>query len=178
MVLLVVLGSCQRAEQTEVKTGGPKVMSITVKSSAFEDGQEIPIRYTCQGENISPDLEWTPGPSKTESYAVVVQDPDSPSGKFTHWLIYNLPHNMTKLDEAVPTRAQLEDGIEQGRNDANRVGYHGPCPPSGTHHYRFKVFALDTRLPIQAEVTAKQLIKAMEGHVVGEGTLTGLASSG
>lgn len=175
-VLAMLVCSCRQTTRTEATTGGQSIMSINVTSTAFKDGQDIPVRYTCQGENISPDLEWTPGPSKTESYAVIVEDPDAPRGTFHHWLIYNLPHDTHKLDEAVPTRAQLDDGIEQGRNDANKVGYYGPCPPSGTHHYRFKVFALDTKLPIQAEVTAKELNKAMEGHVVGEGTLTGLYS--
>lgn len=176
VIPLILLCSCQRATRTEAKTGGHRVMSITVTSSAFKDGQEIPVRYACQGENINPDLEWTDGPGKAETYAVIVDDPDAPRGTFTHWLIYNIPHDRHKLEENVPRRAQLDGGIEQGRNDVNKVGYYGPCPPSGTHHYRFKVLALDAKLPIQAEVTVKELNKSMEGHVIDEGVLTGLYS--
>lgn len=151
-------------------------MSITVRSSAFKDGEPIPMRYTCDGINISPDVEWTAGPDKTESYALIVEDPDAPKGTFHHWLIYNMPADMHKLNENVPRKAQLDDGIVQGQNDAAKTGYTGPCPPSGTHHYHFKVFALDAKLNIPAEVPAKELQHAMEGHVIGEGTLTGLYS--
>src|SRR5687767_1671363 len=103
--------------------------SLRIVSEAFQDGETIPARYTCDGENVSPPLAWSEVPSGTASFAVIVDDPDAPTGLFTHWLAYDLPAQATGLPEQVPPEPTLDNGARQGRNDFKRIGYGGPCPP-------------------------------------------------
>ncbi len=149
------------------------MQDIEVTSPAFDDGEDIPIEYSCDGQNISPPIEWSGFPGNTESFAIIMDDPDAPGGTFIHWVIFNIPVNVTSLPEDVVTHASLENGALQGKNDARSIGYTGPCPPRATHRYRFHVYALDARLNIRSGITAPELHAAMKGHIIGEGELSG-----
>lgn len=156
--------------------GESKMMKLDVRSPVFMQGDRIPAKYACDGEDVSPPVYWSPGPTATQSYTLIVDDPDARGGPFTHWLIYDIPFNVTKLDEYVTALERLDDGTMQGKNHFGRTGYGGPCPPPGNpHHYRFNVYALDTRLKLNPDTVNKDdLIKAMRGHVLAQGELTGI----
>jgi len=150
-------------------------MSFTIHSSAFEEGGSIPARYTCDGEDISPPLQWSGVPEGARSLALVVDDPDAPDPRapkmvWVHWVLYNLPADSGGLAEGVSV---LPAGTREGLNDWKRTGYGGPCPPIGRHRYFFKLYALDTELPDLGTPTKAQLLEAMKGHVVGEAVLMG-----
>ena len=153
-------------------TGGTK-MEIEIKSSAFENEGMIPRKYTCDGEDISPPLSWGAVPEETKSLALICDDPDAPLGTFVHWVIFNIPPDIHELPEAVPSQNILKNGAKQGKNDFGNFGYGGPCPPFGTHRYYFKLYALDTMLDLEPGIKKKQLLKAMEGHILAEGQLMG-----
>ncbi len=142
-------------------------------SSAFGEGEMIPSKYTCDGPDISPPLEWTEAPEGVQSFALISDDPDAPVGTWVHWVIYDIPCNVNKLPENVPKTGTLENGARQGRNDFGRTGYGGPCPPGGTHRYYFKLFALNRKLNLKPCITKKELLKAMEGHILAEAQLMG-----
>ncbi len=148
---------------------------ITVTSTAFKEGQPIPRQYTCQGINISPPLEWTPTP-QSKTIAILGNDPDARDGEWTHWLVYNLPAATMGLIENMPSQTKVVGGGMQGKNDFGKIGYGGPCPPSGTHRYYFKVYALDTELTLKPAATKDELLKAMEGHILAQGQLMGTYS--
>jgi Raf kinase inhibitor-like YbhB/YbcL family protein len=148
---------------------------IKVTSVVFKEGEPIPRPYTCQGVNISPPLEWTATP-EAKTLAIIANDPDAPAGAWTHWLVYNLPAATMGLIENMPVQEKVVGGGLQGKNDFGKIGYGGPCPPSGTHHYFFKVYALDTELSIKPGATKDQLLKAMEGHILAQGQLMGIYS--
>ncbi|MBO0797303.1 MAG: YbhB/YbcL family Raf kinase inhibitor-like protein [Blastocatellia bacterium] len=143
---------------------------MVVTSGAFHEGEAIPIRYTCDGDDLSPPLRWSDIPPNTKSIALICEDPDAPSGAFTHWVLYNLPPAVTELPESVPAEERLANGAIQGRNDFKRIGYGGPCPPpgDGAHRYFFKLYALDTELQIQGDI-----VPAMAGHILATGNLMG-----
>jgi Raf kinase inhibitor-like YbhB/YbcL family protein len=173
-VIIFMLGSAFLAgcssEKTATQKGGP-TMNLT--SSAFTHGAMIPKKYTCDGRDISPPLSWSDPPEKTESFALIMDDPDAPMGTWVHWVIYNIPATARGLSEGVPTDAELPDGSRQGRNSWHRIGYGGPCPPSGTHRYFFKLYALDTKLNLASGVTKEELFQAMAGHIVTQAELMG-----
>lgn len=149
-------------------------MALVVSSSAFQEGTEIPTKYTCQGQDISPALSWSEPTAGTRSFVLIVDDPDTPAGVFTHWVFFNLPADSRKLPEAVPTQAQLQDGSLQGKNDFGKIGYGGPCPPPGRpHRYQFTIYALDQTLDLKAGASKKQVLEAMKGHILAQGRLTG-----
>jgi hypothetical protein len=148
-------------------------MEIKLKSSAFREGEMIPKKHTCDGEDISPLLEWSPVPAACKSLALICDDPDSPTGTWVHWVIYNIPPQTNKLKEDVPVSRTLEDGSLQGINDFRKIGYGGPCPHAGTHRYNFKLYALDAVLKLEAGATKAQLLRAMEGHILAQGQLMG-----
>lgn len=149
-------------------------MPIEVRSSAFEEGGAIPARYTCDGLDISPPLSWGSVPDGAQSLALIADDPDAPRGTFVHWVIFNLPTDMGHLMEDIPNRPTLPSGAMQGVNGAGGIGYMGPCPPSGTHRYYFKVYALDTRLDLGGRATKEDIMGAIEGDVLAEGQLMGV----
>ena len=131
-------------------------------------------KHTCQGSDFSPPLAWTNTPPNTKSFALIVDDPDAPAGTWVHWVIYDLPATATGLAENTPKSAQLPGGVKQGLNGWPHLGYNGPCPPPGKpHRYFFKLYALDTLLNLKPGLTKKDLLKAMEGHVLAEGQLMG-----
>lgn len=151
------------------------MMTITLTSPAFEPGGPIPTQYTCDGEDISPALNWQGVPDEAKSLVLIVDDPDAPDPDaprmtWVHWLLYNLPPQLTGLPEAV---RELPAGTLEGVNDWKRTGYGGPCPPIGRHRYFFKLYALDTILPDLGRPTKVRLEQAMQGHVLAESQLIG-----
>ena len=155
------------------KVEGGKKMAITVTSSAFKEGGMIPAKYTCDGNNSSPPLNWQQPPQGTKSFAQISDDPDAPVGTWVHWVMWNIPAETNQLPENVPPKKELSDGSKQGITDFGRPGYGGPCPPSGTHRYYFKVYALDQMLDIPVTSTKQNLLEAMKGHILAEGMLMG-----
>ena len=150
-------------------------MALAVSSSAFQEGSKIPAQYTCEGQDVSPVLTWGEPPAETQSFALIMDDPDAPVGVFTHWVLFNLPADSCGLSEAVPTQPQLPDGSLQGENDFGKIGYGGPCPPPGRpHRYQFTLYALDQTLDLKAGASKKQVIDAMQGHILAQGRLTGI----
>ncbi len=152
-------------------------MSLTLTSSAFAPGGEIPARFTCQGENVSPALAWRGAPAGTASFALIVDDPDAPDPAhprmtWVHWVLYDLPADTTELPEGVAPGA-LPPGTREGRNDWKRTGYGGPCPPIGRHRYFHKLYALDTALGDLGEPAKAELERAMAGHVLARAELVG-----
>ncbi|HBA83977.1 MAG TPA: YbhB/YbcL family Raf kinase inhibitor-like protein [Verrucomicrobia bacterium] len=147
-------------------------MELTVLS-AFMMGAVIPPDYTCD-QGISPPLEWSAVPEGTRSIAVLCDDPDAPAGDWVHWVLFNLPPDTHRLEPGIPAIPTLPDGAIQGMNDYEEIGYTGPCPPHGKkHRYYFKVFALDTRLKLTSAAQKKDLLRAMKGHILAQGTLMG-----
>lgn len=156
-------------------------MSFPLKSPAFEPGQRIPKRYTGDGEDVSPALHWSGVPDGTQEFALVCDDPDAPTDEpWVHWVIYGIPGETRELPEGVPPDKQLTSPITafQGKNswsDGQTIGYRGPAPPRGhgTHHYHFKLYALDTKLSLGPGATKAELLRAMSDHVLAEGELIG-----
>jgi Raf kinase inhibitor-like YbhB/YbcL family protein len=147
-------------------------VALTITSTAFANGEAIPAKYSCNAEGISPPLAWSGTPEAAKSLALIVDDPDAPAGTYVHWVIYNMPAASRGLSESIRPGSQLADGSIQGPNSAGRAGYSPPCPPSGTHRYFFKLYALDS--VIDATGAGKnELLKAMQGHILGQGELMG-----
>jgi Raf kinase inhibitor-like YbhB/YbcL family protein len=150
-----------------------------LKSPAFQPEGNIPSRFTCEGDDISPELAWSGAPAGTKTFALIVHDPDAPrSGGFTHWVSFNIPAGETHIAENAPKRSQLPGGGIQGQNDGGRQGYMGPCPPSGTHRYYFYLYALDTSLDLRESARKDDLEKAIRGHILGQAKLMGKYKKG
>jgi Raf kinase inhibitor-like YbhB/YbcL family protein len=149
----------------------PAHQKMSLASTAFKEGQPIPTQYTCDGKNISPPLAWSGAPAKTQSLLLIVDDPDAPSGVWTHWIVFNLSTDVSQLDE---DKAPSGAAAKQGTNDFKKPGYGGPCPPAGKpHRYFFKLFALDTTLDLPAGATRKEIDAAIGKHVLAMGQLMG-----
>lgn len=147
------------------------LMHLDVKSWSFSL-EEIPVEFTGDGKDVSPPLEWTTGPQGTRSYAVIMDDPDGPRGTWVHWVAWNIRD--TKLERNVPKQPHFDTAfgrLSQGRNSYNRIGYNGPCPPTGTHRYFFKIYALDIELELGTDTTKRDLLAAMDGHVLASGEI-------
>lgn len=170
-VSALVVGLAQA--QTNAAPATPQIPPLKVTSTAFKDGGKIPIPHTCNGLNISPPLTWDGAPAGTESFAVICDDPDAGYKTFTHWVVYNIPKTTASLPEKVPTHAQLQNGTLQGFNDFKKIGYRGPCPPTGTHRYFFKVYALNTTLLLLGDIDKAKLEDAMKGHILAQGQIVG-----
>ena len=141
-------------------------MPFALKTAAFSNGGEIPRKYTCSGANVSPPLDWTGAPPQTHSLALIADDPDAPAGTWTHWIIWNIPAPAASLPESLPASESLENGARQGRNDFNRIGYGGPCPPPGKpHRYFFRLYALDATLDLKPGAARTELESAMKPHI-------------
>ena len=140
--------------------------SVSVATSAFQTGGDIPAKFTCNGANVNPDLKINSVPNEAKSLVLIVDDPDAPRGLFTHWILWNIDPKTTDISEnSVPT------GGVQGTNDFGKRNYGGPCPPSGTHRYFFKIFALDMKLDLKPSARRADLDAAMKGHILGQGEL-------
>jgi Raf kinase inhibitor-like YbhB/YbcL family protein len=147
---------------------------VQLETSAFPPGGDIPVRFTCDGSDDSPALEWTEPPAGTQSFTLVADDPDAPRGTWVHWVLYDLPARARELPEAVPPDKELVSGARQGRNDFRKIGYGGPCPPPGpAHRYYFRLFALDRALGLKSGATRNEIDRAMEGHILARAELMG-----
>lgn len=148
---------------------------MNLASDAFGANQAIPSRFTCDGDDSSPALTWSGAPSNTAALALIVDDPDAPSGTFTHWVVFNLPAGAHELPAGLPRTNTLAHGGLQGRNDFGRMGYGGPCPPPGApHHYRFTLYALDTVLQLRAGASKQDVLSAMRDHILAQAQLVGI----
>jgi Raf kinase inhibitor-like YbhB/YbcL family protein len=156
VILLAVIASLA-AEGAKMK----------ITSTAFQEGGNIPSKFTCDGSDISPPLQITGVPSEAKSLVLIADDPDAPSGLFTHWLIWNIPPQTNSISEGSAPK-----GVH-GTNDFGKPDYKGPCPPPGTHRYSFKIYALDRELDLRGGAKRSQLDAAMKGHVVAQGVLVG-----
>jgi Raf kinase inhibitor-like YbhB/YbcL family protein len=142
---------------------------MKITSPVFKNGESIPEKYTCEGENISPPLDFIDVPSSAKSLVLMVEDPDAMAKPWVHWLIFNIPPNTKKFKEN-----SIAEGAMEGLSNGNTFGYEGPCPPEGVHHYFFNLYALDTRLNISEATDRKAMLREMKGHIVAEAQLIGL----
>jgi Raf kinase inhibitor-like YbhB/YbcL family protein len=150
------------------------MMSFQLATAAFSAGGAIPRKFTCDGPDVSPKLAWSDPPGKTQSFALIMDDPDAPAGTWVHWVIYDLPADTRELAEGVAKQEQLSNGARQGRNDFGKIGYGGPCPPPGKpHRYFFKLCALDAKLDLKAGATKADVERAMKGHILTQAELIG-----
>ncbi len=175
LVSAAVLAACAAAQPTPGENAATSGISLT--SPAFSQAASIPQKYTCQGDDSSPELQWSAPPAGAQSLALLVEDPDAPGGTWVHWLVYNLPAQAGSLPEGASKANTppngLPDGAVQGKTSFGRADYGGPCPPSGEHHYYFRLYALDTTLDDQ-NLDKTAFLKAIEGHVLAQGELMGL----
>jgi Raf kinase inhibitor-like YbhB/YbcL family protein len=149
--------------------------SLGLRSSAFEAGASIPKRNTCEGENVSPQLSWDTLPEGTRALAIVCDDPDAPRGTWVHWVLYCDDADRTSFDDAFARPRASHDGVHEGRNSFDELGYSGPCPPPGKpHHYSFRLYALDARIALPASFDKAALTSAIEGHVIATAELIGV----
>jgi Raf kinase inhibitor-like YbhB/YbcL family protein len=147
---------------------------MQLSSAAFQQGNNIPQQYTCDGENTSPELSWRDAPAHTKSFALIMHDPDAPrAGGFTHWVLYNIAAGVAALEPKVPPQERVPGIGVQGKNDAGKIGYMGPCPPSGTHRYFVRLYALDAELNLKPGASKQELETAIRGHVLEEAELMG-----
>lgn len=162
----------------KLSQGGGDMKKIVMQSNDFTDGQRLNIDQTCEGKNISPSLSWGNGVVGVKSFSIVCDDPDAPSKTWVHWVIFNIPASVNSLPAAVSADAELPSGARQGVTDFGTVGFGGACPPKGhgTHHYFFKIYALDTMLDLQAGCSKADLETAMTGHILAGGQLVGTYS--
>jgi len=151
-----------------------KVTGFQLVSSSFENGKPLPSRCAYTGGNFSPNLRWGNPPEGTQSLALIADDPDAPAGDWVHWVLINIPVNLRELKEGISGEELKRMGIVEGTTDFRAPGYGGPCPPSGTHRYFFKLYALDTILPLSEKTTKKDLLKAMKDHILSESQLWGI----
>ena len=172
MVLVVILPVCGAYAPASAKDAVP---ALELTSPAFENGGKIPAKYTCDGKDVSPPLKLGPAPAGTKSIALVMDDPDAPGRTWVHWVLLNLPPKTRELPEAMPKKKTLENGAAHGTSSwgSRKQGYGGPCPPSGTHRYFFKVYALDKVIERNVRTTKVQLLKAMKDHILAQGELMG-----
>jgi Raf kinase inhibitor-like YbhB/YbcL family protein len=164
---------------TEAPTEAPEMeasMPFELTSPAFTAGGTIPEEYSCKGQDISPELNWGDPPSGTQSLALIMDDPDAPAGTWVHWVLFNIPVESHGLPQNISPDAALEDSSLSGSNSWRNFGYGGPCPPSGTHRYFFKLYALDTLLGLETGATKAKLEDAMDGHILAETELMGVFS--
>jgi hypothetical protein len=171
---MIVLSACSApAEPTEASVA----ISLTLTSDAFANGGTIPVKYSCKGRDISPALAWSDPPLGTQSFALIMDDPDAPVGTWVHWVLYNIPAETRSLAEDLAvTGKNVPEGQGSpfvGKNSWGDIGYGGPCPPSGTHRYFFKLYALDETVGLLPGADKGQLLNAIEGHILAQGELVG-----
>jgi len=149
-------------------------MAFEIQSPAFQPGGDIPVTHTCDGPDASPALRWSDPPANVMSFALIMDDPDAPGGTWVHWVLYGIPATVRELPEGVVARDAVASIGTQGINDFRKVGYGGPCPPRGpAHRYVFTLYALGTELTLPARKTKADVLKAIEGHVLGQAELMG-----
>jgi Raf kinase inhibitor-like YbhB/YbcL family protein len=185
LIVLIMSSGCWRTDPLPAED--PNRPKVELRSSAFTEGGMIPGTFTCDGSDTSPPLEWSGVPKSARSLTLICDDPDAPMGTWSHWVVVNLPPEAKALKKAVPPEQTISpafvEGLEssdetvvpttQGQNDFGKLGYGGPCPPSGTHRYFFRLYALDTRLDLPSKATRADVLKAVAGHILAEGRLIG-----
>jgi Raf kinase inhibitor-like YbhB/YbcL family protein len=148
--------------------------ALNLSSASFQADGDIPAKFTCDAQGVSPALQWDAPPAETRSFALIADDPDAPTKTMVHWVLYDVPADARSLPEGMAKDARLPDGSRQGTNDHGTIGYSGPCPPRGvTHHYFFKLYALDSTIDLQPAAGKEDLEQAMEGHILAESQLIG-----
>ncbi len=167
LFLLVAIMGCAQKPVLQEEISEEEVGNMKIESPDFKEGKQIPSDFTCDGKNISPELVFKDVPANAKSLALIMDDPDAPRGTFTHWVVWNIPSNAKGISRGEKIK------YAQGMSDFGRTGYGGPCPPSGTHRYFFKLYALDTVLGLEEGSSRSDLEKAMKGHVIAEAKLMG-----
>jgi Raf kinase inhibitor-like YbhB/YbcL family protein len=153
---------------------GEPPMTFALHTTAFSPGGDIPSKHTCSGADVSPPLSWSDPPARTQALALIMDDPDAPSGTFTHWVLYDLDPKKQELQEGVPKKEQLPGGALQGKNDFGKIGYGGPCPPPGKpHRYFFRLYALDGKVSLKPAAARHEVEAAIKGHVLAQAELMG-----
>lgn len=174
LLLCAALALCAGGDPMSAVPKPTLISKLDLTSSAFAPGAKIPPHHTCSAADVSPPLSWSEPPAGTQSFALIMDDPDAPGGTWTHWVIFDLPAQTRSLDENVEKIKELPNGARQGRNDFGKFGYGGPCPPPGKpHRYFFKLYALDRKLALIPGATKENVEKAMQGHILAEGELMG-----
>ncbi|HTP08750.1 MAG TPA: YbhB/YbcL family Raf kinase inhibitor-like protein [Anaerolineae bacterium] len=159
-LLLIVVGLLVACQPSTLDTSNAAQFKLS--SPAFQDSGSIPQNFTCQGDNVSPELNWSDVPANTKSFALIVDDPDAPGGTFTHWVLFDIPADRRQLAEAAQPI-----GVS-GSNGTNQTGYTGPCPPSGSHRYYFRLYALDVpSLNLKEGASRSDVEAALKGHIIG-----------
>ena len=187
VILLTAIGC--GGGSTPLPSSPPGLPALHLSSPAFTDGGTIPKAFTCDGADRSPPLQWSGVPQAARSLVLICDDPDAPAGTWSHWVVFNLPPDVTSLEEGIaaelaaapeprPAVKQVLRTTVQGKNDFGKIGYGGPCPPSGSHRYVFRLYAVDRSLDVSAGATRAEVLRAIEGHVVAEGKLTGKYARG
>ena len=175
LIFTIWMTGCRSTSQSAAEITAIKsdLVVLSVSSSAFRDGETIPVKYTCDADNTSPDINWSNIPTGSKSLILIVDDPDAPSGTWVHWVLINIPVDRSGLPEGINGSDLSNIGV-QGKNSSGKTGYTGPCPPKGNpHRYYFKVYALDTTLNLQTGVKKADVEKSMEGHIIAQGQLMG-----
>jgi Raf kinase inhibitor-like YbhB/YbcL family protein len=152
---------------------GDRIAEIKISSPAFDDGGILPAIFGYNYDNMSPPLRWSQIPRQTKSIALICEDPDAPYGNWTHWILFNISPRMDGLPEGVPKEDVVLGGAMQGINDFRKIGYDGPAPPKGVHRYYFKIYALDQTIDLEPGIGRKELLKKIEGHIIGQGAIMG-----
>jgi len=179
IITLIAIGGIALYLTSIQKPVETRVAAFKLTSSAFKNNEQIPRKYTCEGQDISPPLKWEGYPAGTKSFALIVEDLDAPGGVFTHWIMYNIPAGVSELKEGVKPVEELSSGAMQGVNDFKKIGYGGPCPPPGkAHRYVFKLYALNSPLDLKPGASKEEVLKAMSRHILAEASLTGVYSRG
>ena len=166
-VLLIAGCAVEETKQPTTTNSQTQITNMKLTSPAFEEGASIPARFTCQGEDISPELSISDVPDNAKSLALIMDDPDAPMGTWDHWILFNIDSNTELISE------DSEPTSTKGVNSWGKTGYGGPCPPSGTHRYFFKLYALDVEIDLTDGASKQDLLNAMEGHVLEEAALMG-----
>jgi Raf kinase inhibitor-like YbhB/YbcL family protein len=180
LILLVIVISAawiieRRSSRNRDIVDAGTIAALTITSSSFSDGGVIPPKFTCDGGDVSPQLTVSAPPASARSFALIVEDPDAPVGSFVHWLAFNFPTTLRDLPEGASAHSETMQGAVQGKNDFDKVGYGGPCPPGKKpHHYIFRIYALDNILQLPDGATKSDLTGAARGHVLAEGKIVGL----
>ncbi len=170
--LILACAAPQKGGKAETTDKAMKTGMLLV-STAFKDGESIPLKYSGYGENVSPDLEWAQVPEGTSSFVLICRDPDAPGGTFYHWVVFGIYDSVRQLPEGLGHAAALRFGGGQGMNSFGKVGYDGPKPPTGTHRYYFDLYALNMNWMLDQTTTADQLLERMQGHVLAKASLMG-----
>jgi Raf kinase inhibitor-like YbhB/YbcL family protein len=179
LVIVLLLSACTPGTAEPASTVIPptatEAVTLEISSPAFAEGEAIPVAFSCDGENTSPQLIWNEPPVGTQSFVLIMDDPDA-GGTWVHWVVYNLPTSSRGLEAAIPADTEIEGGGLQGRNSSRINGYQGPCPPSGAHHYHFKLYALDTMLDLPAGAHNVEVDIKMKDHVLASAELIAVFS--